>query len=875
MTSSPNVQPIRIEDEMRTSFLDYSMSVIVSRALPDARDGLKPVHRRILYAMYQLRNFHNRPYLKSARIVGDVIGRFHPHGDSAVYEALVRLAQDFAMRYPLVQGQGNFGSIDGDSAAAMRYTESRLQKISDLLIADIEKDTVNYQPNYDGKETEPVVMPSRLPQLLINGGSGIAVGMATNIPPHNVREVGAGLLALIEDPEITIDQLMEHIKGPDFPTAGFIHGVAGIRQAYQTGHGSVVMRARTNVEELKNSRERIVVTEIPFQVNKSRLIEKIADLVRAKKLEGISDLRDESNKDGMRIVIDLKRAENPEIILNNLYKLTQMQQSFGVNTVALVKGAPRVLNLKQMLEIFYAHRREVVLRRTAHDLRKAEERGHTLEGLKIAVESIDEVVALIRAAADAPTAHAGLMSTFELSDIQAKAILEMRLAKLTGLERDKIVAEYNEIMEVIADLQDILNKPERVTALIREEIEHLLSEFGDERRTEIIASAADEFTMESLVADDEVAVTVTHGGYVKRTPLDSIMAQRRGGKGKSGMLTREEDVVANLFNTTNHQTLLCFSNRGRVYDIKVYQLPELPLRSKGRHLASIVKLTEGEQIVSILTVKDFQEGWFIVSVTKSGFVKKTDLMAYSSIRSNGIIALKMDDDDSLIRCAITNGQQELLLVTQLGKAIRFNESEIRAMGRNSRGVTGIRFGEEGDSVIGMEVISGDHTIMSVCENGYGKRTPIEEYRTQSRGGKGIYTIKVTERNGPVVGIAEVEKTDDLMVMTSAGKITRFTVDEVGVIGRVTQGVKLMNVDVENGEKIISLCKVQKIEGRRTLDFLAAFFQGSNWQTTRVGESVKGALGSPGHIPELGGNLSSCSRALYGRSRRPRTPYGSF
>jgi DNA gyrase subunit A len=833
MDTVKNIQAIKIEEEMRTSFLDYSMSVIVARALPDARDGLKPVHRRILYSMYQLRNFHNRPYVKSARVVGDVLGRFHPHGDSSVYEALVRLAQDFNMRYPLVDGQGNFGSIDGDSAAAMRYTECRLEKITDLLLADIDRETVHVSPNYDGKELEPDVLPSRLPQLLVNGAAGIAVGMATNIPPHNAREVVNALEALVDDPKISIERLMDHVKGPDFPTAGFIYGVAGIRQAYLTGHGSITMRARATVEDGKTGRERIVVTQIPYQVNKSRLIEKIADLVNDKKIEGISDIRDESAKGEMRVVIDLKKGENADIILNNLYKLTPMQSTFGVNCVALVNGAPRVLNLKQLLEVFYLHRREVVLRRTAYELRKAEERLHILEGLKIAVENIDEVVACIRKSKDPVVAHGELCAKFKLSDIQAKAILEMRLARLTGLERDKIIAEHKEVTALIVDLKDILDRPERVTAIIKNELKALKEDFGDDRRTEIIASAADEFTMESLVADEEVAVTISHTGYVKRTPIEQIRAQRRGGKGKAGMLTREEDVVSNVFIATNHQTLLCFSNTGRVFDLKVYELPDLPLRSRGKHFASLVKLTEGEKIVSVLPVKEFKEGQYIACVTAQGYVKKTDLMAYANVRSTGIIGLKLEDGDSLVACAITTGSQELLIATRWGKAIRFSEDEIRPMGRASRGVTGIRFnneeneaeealpaGDDGeapgslpnepDRVIGMEVIRGNSTILSVCENGYGKRTPLEEYRVQSRGGKGIFTIKVTERNGLVVGILQVDENDDLMVMTSSGKIMRFNVNEVGVIGRLTQGVRLMAV--ESGEKVISLCKAQTVEG---------------------------------------------------------------
>ncbi len=807
-----NVLPINIEDEMRTSFLDYSMSVIVSRALPDVRDGLKPVHRRILFAMYGLKNFHNRPYLKSARIVGDVIGRYHPHGDSAVYEALVRLAQDFAMRYPLVDGQGNFGSIDGDSAAAMRYTESRLSKMAELLLADIDKETVDFGPNYDNKEEEPLVLPTKLPQLLVNGASGIAVGMATNIPPHNLREIIDGLEALIENPEITIDELMNYIKGPDFPTRGQIHGMAGIKDAFMTGRGSIIMRARSKIEDVPKSqgRERIILTELPYQVNKARLIERIADLVRDKKLEGISDLRDESAADEIRVVIELKRGEIADIVLNNLYKMTPMQSSFGVNTVALVNGAPRILNLKQMLELFYKHRREVILRRTSFELRQAEARGHILLGLKMAVENIDQMVAIIRGAKDSQIAHAELIKTFSLSDIQAKAILDLRLAKLTGLEREKIVAEYTETMATIANLRDILDRPERVTTIIKTDLAELKENHGDERRTELIASEADAIRMEHLVADEEVAVTITHGGYAKRTPVNQFRAQKRGGKGKSGMLTKEEDVVKDLYITSNHQSLLCFTNKGRVYDIKVYQIPEAPLRARGKHFANIIKLEEQERVVSVMPVKEFSEGKFVVSVTAQGYIKKTELMAYANIRTTGIIGLKLEDQDSLVACAITDGKSDLLMATKLGKAIRFHEDDTRPMGRASRGVTGIRFSEENDCVIGLEVITGDSTILSICENGYGKRTPLEEYRVQSRGGKGIYTIKVTDRNGPVVGICQVSETDDLMIMTSVGKIMRFTVGEIGVIGRLTQGVRLMNV--EEGERVISCCKVMQFEG---------------------------------------------------------------
>ncbi len=811
MEHGSNVLAINIEEELKSSFLDYSMSVIVSRALPDVRDGLKPVHRRILYAMNQLRNFQSRPYLKSARIVGDVIGRYHPHGDSAVYDALVRMAQDFSMRYPLVDGQGNFGSIDGDSAAAMRYTEVRLQKLSELLLADIDKETVDFGPNYDNKELEPLVLPTKLPSLLVNGASGIAVGMATNIPPHNLIEIANALDALIDDPEMSIEQLMELVQGPDFPTAGLIHGRAGIIQAYMTGRGSVVMRARAEVEEdEKSGRQRIIISELPYQVNKAKLIEKIADLVRNRKIEGITDLRDESAQEDIRVVIELRKGEMGEIILNNLYKLTPLQSSFGVNMVALVDGTPKLLNLKEVLEQFYKHRREVIIRRTAHELRKAEERAHILLGLKTAVENLDDVVTIIRAAKDSASAQVTLIERFELSEIQAKAILDMRLARLTGLERDKIVVDYNEIMEVIEDLKDILDNASRVTEIIKGELQEIRDNFGDERRTQIFASDADEFTMESLVADDEVVVTITHAGYIKRTGLDQIRAQKRGGKGRSGMKTKSEDVVHDLFVTSNHQNLLCFTDQGRVYSVKVYRVPEVALAGRGMHFANLIKLTENERVVSVLPVKEFTEGQYIVSVTANGYVKKTDLMAYANLRVNGIIGLKLDDGDSLVGCRILHQDAHLLIATQQGKAIRFEESQIRPMGRSARGVMGIRFSDEGDRVIGLEVLNHQDAVLSVCENGFGKRTPIEEYRTQTRGGKGIYTIKVTERNGPVVGIMQVAQDDHIVVMTSSGKVMRFTVSEVGLVGRLTQGVKLMNVD--EGEKIISVAKIAVIEG---------------------------------------------------------------
>jgi DNA gyrase subunit A len=809
---NPNVISVNIEDEMRGSFLDYSMSVIIARALPDVRDGLKPVHRRIFYAMYLLKNFFNRPYLKSARIVGEVIGRFHPHGDSAVYDALVRMAQEFSMRYPLVQGQGNFGSIDGDSAAAMRYTEVRFQRIAELMMADIEKETVNFGPNYDNKEEEPLVLPTRLPGLLINGASGIAVGMATNIPPHNITEVLDAVEALMEKPEASIEELMTYIKGPDFPTSAMICGVSGIHQAYLTGRGSIVMRARATVEPVSSGKDRdqIIVSELPYQVNKAKLIEKIAELVHEGKLEGISDIRDESAQDEIRVVIELKRGEVGEVILNNLYKQTPMQSSFGVNMVALVNGMPKLMNLKLILEQFLLHRQEVILRRTAYELRKAEEKAHILLGLKIAVEHLDEVVSLIRKAEDSLTAQRELIVRFEMTEIQAKAVLDMRLARLTGLEREKIVAEYEQLMETIADLKDILEKPARVIEIIKQEIAELREIHSDARRTEIIPSAADDFSMESLVADEEVAVSISHVGYIKRTPIADIRAQRRGGKGRTGMTTKAEDVVSDLFITSNHQMMLCFTNLGRVYDLKVYKIPEAALNGRGTHFANLLKLGQDEKVVSVLPVKEFVEGSYVVSVTAKGVVKKTELMAYSNLRVTGIIGLKLDDNDSLVTCAITSGKDDILIATKFGKAIRFSEDDIRPMGRSARGVTGIRFSEGADSVIGLTVIKGNDAILSVCENGYGKRTPIEDYRIQTRGGKGIFTIKVTERNGPVVGIMQVAEEDDLMVMTSAGKVMRFTVKEVGIIGRVTQGVKLITVD--QGEKIISMARIARIEG---------------------------------------------------------------
>lgn len=798
---------ITIEKEISASFIDYSMSVIVSRALPDVRDGLKPVHRRILYVMASLKNYYNKPYLKSARIVGDVMGKYHPHGDGAIYDALVRMAQSFSLRHPLVDGQGNFGSIDGDKAAAMRYTESRMRELCNYLLEDLEKDTVDFVPNYDNKDLEPSVLPAQFPQLLVNGASGIAVGMATNIPPHNLGEVLDGTLAYIEKPDISVLELMEYIKAPDFPTGAEIHGTKGVFEAYSTGRGSVMMRAKASVEERgKAGRQDIIITELPFQVNKSRLIEKIADLVRNKKIESISDIRDES-KDDIRIVIQVKRGENAEVLLNNLYKQTQLQCSFGMNFVAIVRGEPKQLNLKGFIKEFYSHRREVILRRTSFLLRKAQERAHVLLGLKVAVENADSVIELIRKAPDTTVAREGLIEKFSLTDIQARAVLDMKLARLTGLEREKLVKEYEALVVEIEDFEEILRVPKRVTDIIINEINFLKEKFAEPRITEIHASDADGFTTESLIEDEEVCVTVTQGGYVKRTALDEIAAQKRGGKGRSGMLTKDEDFVQEVFMTTNHKALLCFTNKGRVYNLKVYQIPEAGLRSRGKHFANLISLEKEERVVSVLSVPEFREDAFVISVTRGGFIKKTDLMAYSHVRTNGIIGLKLDENDSLVTCCLCSEGEDLFMATHLGKAIRFAEGEVRPVGRASRGVRGLRFSDDKDYVVGVVVLPKDEqgTILSVCENGYGKRTPASEYRRQTRGGKGVFTIKVTQRNGGVVGICQVAEQDHVVIMTSEGKLVRFAVKDLGIIGRMTQGVRLMSVS--DGEKLISLGKV--------------------------------------------------------------------
>jgi DNA gyrase subunit A len=807
--------PIAIEEEMKSSFMDYAMSVIVSRALPDVRDGLKPVHRRILYTQHLTNNVWNRPYIKCARVVGDVLGRFHPHGDTAAYDALVRLAQDFAMRYPLIDGQGNFGSVDGDPPAAYRYTECRMEKIGQELLADIDKETVDYQPNYDDKEVEPTVLPTKLPNLLVNGAAGIAVGMATNIPPHNLREVVTATIALIKNPQLTVDELLEIVPGPDFPTGGFICGRGGIRAAYATGRGSILVRARTSVEENpKSGRKSIVATEIPYQVNKAKLIEKIAELVRDKKIDGISDIRDESDREGMRVVIDLKKDAVPEVVQNNLWKMTQMQDSFGVNMLAIVEGRPRVLGLREVLGHFIQHRREVVTRRTQFDLRQALERMHILEGLKIAVDNIDAVIDLIRSSKDTETAKRGLQETFDLSARQAQAILDMRLAKLTGLEREALVQEIKEVAELIARLEAILGSDTVLTKVIVEELEEVRTLYGDDRRTEIMEIDA-EIDVEDMIAPEEMVVTVTHGGYVKRSPKNLYRAQKRGGRGVTGAATHEEDFVAQLFVASTHDTLMMFTNKGRVYAKKIWEVPAAGRAAKGKAFVNLIPLQEGERVVALQPVREFSEGAFVVMATKRGQIKKTTLGAFSNIRASGIIALSIGDDDALVNVRITEGSSDLLLGTRDGWAIRFKEENVRPMGRSARGVRGIKLRDGADEVVGMAVVPREQavTLLTVCERGYGKRTPTSDYPTKNRGGKGVITIKTTERNGKVVGLRIVTDEDDLMLITDGGKLIRMPVDGIPTIGRNTQGVRLIRL--EEGEKVVAMERLaEKEEGER-------------------------------------------------------------
>jgi len=831
--------PISLEDEMRRSYLDYAMSVIVGRALPDVRDGLKPVHRRVLFAMHELSNDWNRAYKKSARIVGDVIGKYHPHGDTAVYDTIVRMAQDFSLRYMLVDGQGNFGSVDGDNAAAMRYTEIRMARIAHELLADIDKETVDFGPNYDGSEHEPLIMPARIPNLLINGSSGIAVGMATNIPPHNLNEVLDACLVLLQNPETTIDELIEIIPAPDFPTAGIIYGTVGVKEGYRTGRGRVVMRGRTHFEDIgKGDRQAIIIDELPYQVNKKTLIEKIAELVNEKKIEGISDLRDESDKSGMRVVIELKRGEVPEVILNNLYKQTQLQDTFGMNMVALLDGQPRLLNLKQMLEAFLRHRREVVTRRTVFELRKARERGHVLEGLAVALANVDEMIAIIKAAPTPPEAKKDLMAKtwnspvveemlkraameasrpdglsvdfgmtpkgYRLSDVQAQEILQMRLQRLTGLEQDKIVNEYKEVMDVITDLLDILARSERVTEIIVQELSAIRQQFADKRRSEIVQNAQD-LSLEDLITPQDVVVTLSHTGYVKSQPLDEYRAQKRGGRGKMAAGTKEDDFIDKMFVANTHDYILCFSSRGRVYWLKVYEVPQGGRASRGKPIVNLFPLEDGEKVNAILSVREFDENRYIFMATSMGTVKKTSLAEFSNPRKSGIIAINLDEDDFLIGAEITNGENGIVLVSDGGKAVWFNEEHVRPMGRATRGVRGMKLPAK-QTVISLLIAQNENeTVLVATENGYGKRTALKEFRLSGRGTQGVKAIATSERNGTVVAARLVNDEDEIMLITTGGVLIRTRVKEIRELGRATQGVTLINLGA--GEKLSGLEKV--------------------------------------------------------------------
>ena len=835
--------PISLEDEMRRSYLDYAMSVIVGRALPDVRDGLKPVHRRVLFAMHELGNDWNKAYKKSARIVGDVIGKYHPHGDTAVYDTIVRMAQDFSLRYMLVDGQGNFGSVDGDNAAAMRYTEVRMARIGHQLLEDIDKETVDFGPNYDGSENEPLILPARIPNLLINGSAGIAVGMATNIPPHNLNEVVAGCLALLENPALTIEDLIQYIPAPDFPTAGIIYGVMGVREGYLTGRGRVVMRARTHFEDMeKGNRQALIVDEIPYQVNKKSLIEKIAELVNEKKIEGISDIRDESDKSGMRIVIELKRGEVGEVILNNLYKQTQLQDTFGMNMVALVDGQPRLLNLKQMLECFLAHRREVLTRRTVFELRKARDRGHILEGLAVALSNVDEIIALIKAAPTPADAKRGLTERtwrsavveemlrrsaadasrpeglapefglseqgYRLSDVQAQRILEMQLQRLTGLEQDKIVGEYKEVMDKIADLLDILARPERISAIIVEELTAIRDQFGDSRRSEIVLHTQ-ELGIEDFITPQDMVVTLSHTGYIKAQPLADYRAQRRGGRGKQAASIKEDDFVDHLFVANTHDYILCFSNRGRCYWLKVYEAPQGSRTGRGKPIVNLFPLEEGEKINAVLPVKEFADDKYIFMATVMGTVKKTPLSDFSNPRKAGIIAVALDEGDYLVGVELTSGQSDVVLVSDAGKAVWFDEEDVRPMGRGARGVRGMRL-MEGQAVISLLVAESDQqTVLVATENGYGKRTVLADFRHSGRGTQGVRAIADSERNGRVVAAKLVDDNDEVMLITTGGVLIRTRVSEIRGMGRATQGVTLIALD--DGEKLAGLEKVIETE----------------------------------------------------------------
>ncbi|MGG3887428.1 DNA gyrase subunit A [Brevibacillus panacihumi] len=803
---------VDISQEMKESFISYAMSVIVSRALPDVRDGLKPVHRRILYAMHDMGLTPDKPFRKSANVVGEVMANYHPHGDSSIYEAMVRMAQDFNMRYMLVEGQGNFGSVDGDPAAAMRYTESRFSKVALELLRDIDKETVDFVPNYDGRKEEPVVLPSRFPNLLLNGASGIAVGMATNIPPHNLTEVIDGILAMIDNPDITIQELMKIIKGPDFPTAGEILGYSGIRRAYETGRGSIIMRAKTMIDEEKG-KPRIIVTEIPYQVNKARLVEKIAELVREKKIEGITDLRDESDRKGMRIVMELRRDVIPKVVLNNLFKHTQLQTTFGVNMLALVDGRPRVLTLRDMLYYYLQHQREIIRRRTEYDLKQAEARAHILEGLRIALDHIDEIISLIRSSRTTEEARDGLMTNYSLSYEQAQAILDMRLQRLTGLEREKIENEYQELLAKISELRAILADENKIYAIIHDELVEIKERFGDDRRTEI---TFDENHIEDadLIPEEDVVITLTHDGYIKRLPVTTYRAQKRGGRGVQGLGTKDDDFVEHLYITNSHDTIMFFTNKGKAYRLKGYEIPDLSRTAKGTPIINLIQIEKGERVSAVIPVKDFEGDRYLFFATKKGIIKKTELSSYENIRRVGLIAVNLREDDELIGVRLTDGQQEIIMGTKNGMSVRYKESDVRTMGRNATGVKGITLDDD-DDVIDMDVIKPGAEVLIVTANGYGKRTPVDEYRIQSRGGKGIKTHNVTERSGYVVGLKVVEPEEDLMIITTSGIIIRTEMKGISVMGRYTQGVKLIRLS-EN-EQVGSVAKVPPNDEEETED----------------------------------------------------------
>ena len=801
-----NILNTSIEEEMKKSYMDYSMSVIVSRALPDVRDGLKPVHRRILYGMMELGVQYNRSYRKSARIVGDVMGKYHPHGDAAVYDSMVRMTQTFSLRYPLVDGQGNFGSIDGDSAAAMRYTEARMKRISSEMLRDLEKDTVRFTPNFDESLKEPTVLAAVIPNLLLNGSSGIAVGMATNIPPHNMDEVVDAIIAQIDNPEITVQELMGFIKGPDFPTGAIIYGAAGIREAYETGRGKITVRARANIEEHKNNRFSLVISEIPYQVNKSSLIEKIVMLVRTKKIEGISDIRDESDKDGIRLVIELKRDIVPEVVLNNLYKHTQMQETFGVIMLALVNGLPRVLTLSEMIQEFIDFRHKVVVRRTQFELKEAESRAHILEGLKIALDNLDAVIKTIRASKNPKIAKAALMEKFSLSDIQSQAILDMRLQKLTGLERQKIIDEYTEILKLIARLNEILNNRGLRMEIIKTELREVQERYGDDRRTEIVFDAKD-FTIEDMIAEEEMVITITHNGFIKRYPVSGYRRQNRGGRGSAGAKAREEDFIEHLFTASTHDYILFFTDRGKCHWLRVHEIPQAGKATRGRALINLLRVDQGEKVQAYIAVRDYAEDLYITMATSKGLVKKTALTAYSRPMKGGIFAIDIRDDDHLIDAQITTGENDIILGTRNGMSIRFSETRIRATGRKTMGVKGIEMKNDTDHVVGMIVVRREGTVLAVSEHGYGKRTEVINYRVQNRAGKGIITIKTTPKVGHMVSLLEVVDSDDLMIITSRGVLIRQPVSSIRSIGRNTQGVKLIRLD--DGDSIAAVTRVKE------------------------------------------------------------------